>query len=1305
MKHLPFGAALTALTLSLLSVPVKADDGLHQTIDFEAAEIDPALVLGGDAQWQLANTWQGTAEQKSLQSGKINHNGESVVSVTTHTREGELSFRLAVSSEEDGDTLSFYLDGELQQSWSGEQGWQDYKIAIDRGEHTFKWVYHKNGLLFEGLDAAQIDDIRWPSFGEGADEDGDGLLDYQDNCPQVANPDQLNSDGADDGGDACDADDDNDGISDSWEMEYGMKLRIPYDAMVDSDGDGFSNFREYWHKSIPTDGASKPDRTPGKRLWHHDLARTHHTAPAIGPDGTLYLGTFDKKLLALYPDGSPKWSHTFDQAILSSPTVTSDGYVNVTTTTGDRYQVDYTGKTVNKVADGNEGSAGVSEGLDGTTYQIVSYFEHSELSATDKQGELLWTYRFDDYSQTRPVVAADGTIYFGANDGRLYAINPDGSEKWQQSGAGTVADGLAIGTRGHIYMVSIQGVLSIATSQGNILSAMKAFNIRTSEPVLDSLGNVYVVTMDDRLVVVQPDGSEKWSVQLKGEPLQLAKQASPVIGRNGTIYVGSERGGVYAFSPEGELYWQYGDGLNISSSPVLSDDGILYFTAWGDGLHAVDTVSGGPATRIWSMSQGNRWRTGFIGQKPDDRDSDGDILVDPFDSCPNLYHPDPLDSNNSCVDQDGDKIPDNWETQHGLKPDNAIDGQLDSDGDGLSNYREYRAGTNPNSAEDKPQRIAGQKLWSQALGSNHESRYTSPTIGPDGSIYLATHPTPPQFGGGGIDLDNGFDDRRILALYPDGQPKWSQSVDVWINNALSVSPEGWIYGLDAIGGLYRLSQDGTVDYQKTYPSELTTSTHGVTLGSQGQVYFNSSGWESGANLWSLDSAGSLMWQNGSTRYNSTRPVIGADGTIYSADSWGGALNAFNPDGSIKWSKRGFSWISDNLTLGENDVIYFYESTFDAGECMCHLTAVSRDGELLWRIFVGDTYGGSVLDANGNLYVVVGNTQLHAYSDDGQLLWKNTFSDAYEYFYNRENRPVVGKNGNIYIGTNNQGILAFAPDGTRLWQYGDGMSIVGSPILTNDGTLLFNVYGDGLHAIDTLSGGPAQSPWPMMGGNQWRTGNVSHRDANRDSDADLLLDIVDNCPSVANPNQTDTDGDKQGDACDSDDDNDGVPDVDDAFPLDPGKSADTDGDGIDNIIDTDDDGDGVLDVNDAFPLDATESVDTDGDGIGNNADTDDDGDGVADGKDAFPLDASESLDTDGDGIGNNADTDDDGDGVADSKDAFPLDATETVDTDNDGIGNNTDTDDDGDGIPDRFDGFPLNPVHPSAVMGWVPLIIE
>ena len=81
--------------------------------------------------------------------------------------------------------------------------------------------------------------------------------------------------------------------------------------------------------------------------------------------------------------------------------------------------------------------------------------------------------------------------------------------------------------------------------------------------------------------------------------------------------------------------------------------------------------------------------------------------------------------------------------------------------------------------------------------------------------------------------------------------------------------------------------------------------------------------------------------------------------------------------------------------------------------------------------------------------------------------------------------------------------------------------------------------------------------------------------------------------------------------------------------------DSDSDGLINFEDLDDDNDGVLDDEDAFPLDLNESLDTDLDGIGNNADADDDNDGMPD---VFelnygfnPLDENDAnIDGDGDG---------------------------------------------------------------------------
>jgi len=101
------------------------------------------------------------------------------------------------------------------------------------------------------------------------------------------------------------------------------------------------------------------------------------------------------------------------------------------------------------------------------------------------------------------------------------------------------------------------------------------------------------------------------------------------------------------------------------------------------------------------------------------------------------------------------------------------------------------------------------------------------------------------------------------------------------------------------------------------------------------------------------------------------------------------------------------------------------------------------------------------------------------------------------------------------------------------------------------------------------------------------------------------------------------------------DGDLVGDLLDAFPNDPTEWEDTDGDNIGNNADTDDDSDGLLDVDEISSEPQTNPLE---------ADTD--GDGYCDGLipvqsiciegDVFPTDSSEWKDSDGDGIGDNSD---------------------------------------------------------------------
>lgn len=192
---------------------------------------------------------------------------------------------------------------------------------------------------------------------------------------------------------------------------------------------------------------------------------------------------------------------------------------------------------------------------------------------------------------------------------------------------------------------------------------------------------------------------------------------------------------------------------------------------------------------------------------------------------------------------------------------------------------------------------------------------------------------------------------------------------------------------------------------------------------------------------------------------------------------------------------------------------------------------------------------------------------------------------------------------------------------------------------------------------------------------------------------------DNCPLVYNPDQDNIDGDDRGDACDDDDDNDGVADAEDNCPAVPnGDQPDADNDGLGDACDNDDDNDNVVDPIDNCQFTPNpDQIDTDNDNVGDACDDDDDGDQIIDVEDNCPLVSnSDQADGDGDGLGDACDDlfDTDGDGIPDDRDNCPLIPNEDqLDSDRDGMGDVCDPlpfDKDNDGIPDDDDNCPATP---------------
>ncbi|MBU5443829.1 PQQ-binding-like beta-propeller repeat protein [Paenibacillus sp. MSJ-34] len=287
--------------------------------------------------------------------------------------------------------------------------------------------------------------------------------------------------------------------------------------------------------------------------WEYRFNAMVFTAPAVGPDGTIYVGTDKRKLYAIKPDGSLKWEIELN----FSP---------------------------NKLAVGS----------DGTIYAAADPNASNEVHAFDPDGKKKWEFTrggpevklYFDNPFSAPAVGTDGVIYIGgASDRKMYAIEPDGAKKWENATAGLAASPI-VGKDGTIYVGDTSGVLYAFTSTGAKKWTLPIGGLIFNAPTIAPDGTIYLTTRvlglkEQGLYAVHPEGLKKWSYTDYSYP-----RSSPTIGADGTIYVGAEME-LLAFNPDGTVKWRMLTKDTMRSKPAVGMDGTIY-AGTNNMLYAVD---------------------------------------------------------------------------------------------------------------------------------------------------------------------------------------------------------------------------------------------------------------------------------------------------------------------------------------------------------------------------------------------------------------------------------------------------------------------------------------------------------------------------------------------------------------------------------------------------------------------------------------------------------------------------------------------------------------------------------------------
>ncbi|UTB32329.1 MAG: PQQ-binding-like beta-propeller repeat protein [Methanobacterium sp. ERen5] len=365
---------------------------------------------------------------------------------------------------------------------------------------------------------------------------------------------------------------------------------IIFSGAVSAAGLATSPQPKFHHDSNNTGQSEYKGPQTNTTKWKFRTGRGIASSPIIGVDGTIYIGSADKNLYALYPNGTVKWSFNSGYQIGYTPAIEDDGTIYLVCSNKLYALYPNGSEKWNYTPEyGNTIGTSPAIGADGTIYIGISshrYLDNGILCALKPDGTLKWNCTVGSMLVSTPAIGSDGTIYLGTFDNHLYAVYPNGTQRWNFTSIDIIVSSPAIGSDGTLYFGCEDHNVYALNPDGSLKWKYLTGNITDSSPAIANNGTIYILSQDKFLYALTPSGNLKWKycIYSGDHPLQIS---SPAIGHDGIIYVGSGDGCLYAVKPDGSLKWKYQTGNFIDSSPCIGCDGTLYIGSEDNNLYAI----------------------------------------------------------------------------------------------------------------------------------------------------------------------------------------------------------------------------------------------------------------------------------------------------------------------------------------------------------------------------------------------------------------------------------------------------------------------------------------------------------------------------------------------------------------------------------------------------------------------------------------------------------------------------------------------------------------------------------------------